>query len=249
MTSHDHEELLKEFSDHTKLQAYKEKYDNLPVSFFPNLLAQTLFISMDVFYGKKNTIQKFKVLEVIARVPYQTWEFVNYLITTNFYMNEKKAVECALRADEGKFSQDNETMHVVVISQICKQEKKGYWLMHTFAPIIVAYIYFAISTVLYMINRRYSYELNYLFENHAYNAYELFIKENRDMLAQKKVYSRFLNYYKRYPENQLVLFESIKNDEIIHRNESALEMVKINNIPSALRKGVFDVNGDGNREK
>ena len=40
-----------------------------------------------------------------------------------------------------------------------------------------------------------------------------------------------------------------ENDEIIHRNESALEMVKINNIPSALRKGVFDVNGDGNREK
>ena len=30
-----------------------------------------------------------------------------------------------------------------------------------------------------------SYELNYLFENHAYNAYEVFIKNNRDELAKK----------------------------------------------------------------
>lgn len=151
MTSKEHEKLLLELKDPRSLQVYKEKYDNLPVSFFPRFLAKTLFISMDVVYGRKNTIQKFKVLEVIARVPYQTWEFVNYLITTNFYMNEKRAVDCAVRADEGKFSQDNETMHVVVISQICKQEKKrelvdayicsDYCFIHLFFYINIAVRY------------------------------------------------------------------------------------------------------------
>lgn len=227
MTSQEHEQLLVQFNDREKLEVYKKKYDNLEISFIPRIFSKILFTSLSIFYGKDFNLQKFKVLEVIARVPYQTWEFVNYLITTNFYMNEEKAIEAASRADEGKFAQDNETMHVVVISQICKQEKKGNWLMHTFAPIIVAYIYFLISTLLYIVNKKYSYELNYLFEDHAYHGYEGFIKKNREVLVTKPLVSRFLDYYNRHPKNQLEFFESVKNDEIIHRNESAIELLKM----------------------
>lgn len=224
MTSHEHEALLAQLRDADTLKTYKETYDNLPTSWLPRLFANILFGSLNLVYGKNINIQRFRVIEVIARVPYQTWEFVNYLITTHFYMNEHKAIECALRADSGKFAQDNETMHVVVISQICKQERRGNWFMHTFLPIIVSYIYFIISTILYLIDRKHSYQLNYLFEDHAYHAYQTFIDKNRERLEKKPVYSDFLNYYGRSCENQLELFESIKNDEIIHRNESAIEM-------------------------
>ena len=38
------------------------------------ILARALFGTLDTLYGKKRTLSKFKVLELVARVPYQTWE-------------------------------------------------------------------------------------------------------------------------------------------------------------------------------
>ena len=48
-----------------------------------SLLAQGLFVCLDLFYGRKRTLLKFKVLEVIARVPYQAWEHVAYIAMTH----------------------------------------------------------------------------------------------------------------------------------------------------------------------
>ncbi|MGB0925351.1 MAG: alternative oxidase [Minisyncoccia bacterium] len=228
MTSKEHEALLKELQNGDQLKAYKEKYDNLPCGFLPRFFAKILFGTIDIMYGSEPSLQKFKVLEVVARVPYQTWEFVSYLATTNFYNNEKRAIDYACIADFGKFAQDNETMHVVVISHICKQEKVGNWFAHTFIPIIMAYIYMIISTVLYLLDRKHSYELNYMFEDHAYSQYTIFLEKNKESLKSKPIHSEFLNYYGRVCDNQYDFFESVKNDEIIHRNESAVEMVKDN---------------------
>ncbi|HEY3484067.1 MAG TPA: hypothetical protein VGK49_01730, partial [Ilumatobacteraceae bacterium] len=35
------------------------------------LSARVLFLLMDVVYGKERTLEKFRVLELVARVPYQ----------------------------------------------------------------------------------------------------------------------------------------------------------------------------------
>ncbi len=40
--------------------------------------ARALFVLLDVVYGTPRSLSKFKVLEVIARVPYQAWEQVAY---------------------------------------------------------------------------------------------------------------------------------------------------------------------------
>lgn len=228
MTSQEHEQLLKELQDGEKLKAYKEAYDGLKTAPLPRFFAKVLFGFIDVLYGKKASLLKFKVLEVVARVPYQTWEFVSYLATTNFYNNEKRAVQYASVADFGKFAQDNETMHVVVISKICRDERVGNWFMHTLIPILMAYFYMIISTILYALERKHSYELNYMFEDHAYNQYTEFLNENAEDLKQKTVDSQFLDYYGRQVSNQYDFFVSVKNDEIIHRNDSAIEMVKRN---------------------
>ena len=47
------------------------------------ILARALFITLDLFYGRRRTLSKFKVLEVIARVPYQAWEQVAYVAMTH----------------------------------------------------------------------------------------------------------------------------------------------------------------------
>lgn len=41
-----------------------------------SVAARALFIGLDVFYGRPRTLEKFRVLELIARVPYQAWEQV-----------------------------------------------------------------------------------------------------------------------------------------------------------------------------
>jgi hypothetical protein len=38
-----------------------------------SLLARVLFSGMDLVYGRRLTLSKFKVRELIARVPYQAW--------------------------------------------------------------------------------------------------------------------------------------------------------------------------------
>src|SRR4026207_718618 len=48
-------------------------------------LARLLFVSMDLLYGRKKTLSKFKVLEIIARVPYQAWENVAYVAMTHIH--------------------------------------------------------------------------------------------------------------------------------------------------------------------
>jgi ubiquinol oxidase len=47
------------------------------------LAARALFALLDSVYGRE--ISKFKVLELLARVPYQSWEQVGYIAITHTY--------------------------------------------------------------------------------------------------------------------------------------------------------------------
>src|SRR5207253_1787610 len=35
--------------------------------------ARIMFLQMDLLYGRRNTVQKFRVLETVARLPYEAW--------------------------------------------------------------------------------------------------------------------------------------------------------------------------------
>jgi ubiquinol oxidase len=45
--------------------------------------SKALFAAMDIVYGRKRTLEKFRVLELVARVPYQAWENVAYIAMTH----------------------------------------------------------------------------------------------------------------------------------------------------------------------
>jgi len=47
--------------------------------------ARLLFTTMDLLYGRRRTLSKFKMLELIARVPYQSWEQVAYIAVTHVH--------------------------------------------------------------------------------------------------------------------------------------------------------------------
>jgi hypothetical protein len=47
------------------------------------IAARVLFVTLDVAYGKARTLGKFKVLELVARVPYQAWQQVAFVAITH----------------------------------------------------------------------------------------------------------------------------------------------------------------------
>jgi hypothetical protein len=63
-----------------------------------------------------------------------------------------------------------------------------------------------------------------LFEQHAYDQYSLFLVQNESDLKSKPIASAFLAWYGRHPRSQYEFFVSVRNDELIHRNQSVHEI-------------------------
>ena len=79
------------------------------------LLAAPLFVTMDLLYGRQGTLSKFKVLEIIARVPYQAWENVAYVALTHTHANLALARRIVDRVHESRLQQDNEQWHLLIL--------------------------------------------------------------------------------------------------------------------------------------
>ena len=218
-------ELLNvQLNDVGQLLAYKRPYDDYCPSLLPRLLGGFLIRCENIIYGRKPSYLKFRSVEVVARVPYHSWSSAAYTLLTVFYSNEQKAMNLSSVARYARIAQDNETMHVVVISHIARAEEKAGLILHTLIPMFFAFFYFWASYTLYLVRPRWAFELNYLFEQHAFEQYNRFLDLHGEELKTKLIHSEFLTRYGRNPRNQYDFFQSIRNDEIIHRNKSIREI-------------------------
>ncbi|MEK9176865.1 MAG: alternative oxidase [Patescibacteria group bacterium] len=216
-TNSEMEELNKRLNDDRFLEEYKGPGDGYRPSLLPRLLGGLLVFCGDLFYGEKPSYLKFRAIEVIARVPYHSWSSAAYTILTLFYFNEKRAMELSGVARYSALAQENETMHVVVITSLARAEKHANPILHTAIPILFAFFYFWAVYWLYLISPKWSHELNYVFEDHAFEQYDLFLRTRGEELRKKKVESAFLTWYGRAPNDQYEFFRSVRNDEMIHR--------------------------------
>lgn len=220
----EHEALNIALNDDTLRAEYARPYDGYKTGFIARALAGLLVGSGDLIYGKNPSYAKFKAIEVIARIPYQSWEVASYALLTGLYSDEKKAIELTKTSAFARNAQDNETLHVVVISQIvCRRNEQGFF-RHVLIPLMFSLFYFWTLFVLYMLNRKASLELNYLFEAHAYEQYGEFLEREGERLKHTLVTSEFLTFYGRTAHTEYELFRSIRNDELIHRNRSIREI-------------------------
>lgn len=219
-----HEALVKELNDPVLRAEYARPYDQYRPGLVARFFGYLLVGSGTLVYGKRPSYEKFKAIEVIARIPYQSWEVATYTLLTGLYANEERAIELTKTSTFSREAQDNETMHVVVISQIVKRLKCEGFFRHVFIPLVFAFFYFWTVYILYMVSRRSALELNYLFEDHAYHQYQQFLMNEGERLRDTAVYSDFLVFYGRNARSEYELFESIRNDELIHRNRSIREL-------------------------
>ncbi len=187
------------------------------------LLASALFVALDLFYGRKRTLSKFKVLEVIARVPYQSWEHVAYIAMTHKYGDPHFARRIFDFVSEARHQQDNEQWHLLILEEMTHRQglKEGF-LRFRLLPQLLAFFYYHVSWLLYVIRPGLSYQLNAHFEDHAEHEYMEFVRENPE-LEETPFESDFEKEYGSFT-SQADLFRRIALDEREHKEQSLARM-------------------------
>jgi ubiquinol oxidase len=189
------------------------------------LAARALFRSMDVFYGRTRTLSKFKVLEVIARVPYQAWENVAYVAVTHRYSRPSLARRIFDRVHESRQQQDNEQWHLLILEELVDEHgKREPFVRYRLLPQVIAFVYYQLSWLFYVIHPAWSYRLNADFEDHAEHEYALFVDES-PWLDDRPYEGLFADDYGRF-DTLADLFRQIGHDERVHKEESLMRMAE-----------------------
>lgn len=182
-------------------------------------LARLLFFTMDLFYGRRGTLSKFKVLEVVARVPYQAWEHVAYIAMTHTSLKPGFARRIFEFVKEARAQQDNEQWHLLILEEMIQKKgvREGFLRFRVF-PQLMAFFYYHVSWLLYVVSPRLSYLLNADFEDHAEHEYMHFVRET-PALEGEAFESDFSGDYG-FSGSLADLFRRIGLDERMHKEES-----------------------------
>src|SRR3954467_10533742 len=104
-----------------------------------SLSARLLFALMDLLYGKPRTLEKFRVLELVARVPYQAWENVAYVAMTHTARQHRFARRVFQRVRASRFEQDNEQWHLLILEELTAEHPRGSWIKGRLVPQLLAF--------------------------------------------------------------------------------------------------------------
>jgi hypothetical protein len=188
-----------------------------------SLSAKALFKVMDLVYGPARTLPKFRVLELVARVPYQAWENVAYVAVTHTAREPSFARRIFEQVRVSRFEQDNEQWHLLILTELVENQpgRLGF-VRHRVVPQVLAFAYYQLSWFMYAIRPAWSYRLNADFEDHAEHEYALLVEENSSW--DTTPYSgSFDDEYGRY-DSLADLFRQVGYDERLHKLESEARM-------------------------
>jgi hypothetical protein len=181
--------------------------------------ARMLFWLLDLVYGQARSIPKFKVLELIARVPYQSWEQVAYVAMTHVHRQPEKMARIFDFVRESRAQQDNEQWHLLLMEEwVARSGVPQGMFRFGILPQIIAFTYYHLSWLLYAIEPALSYRLNADFEDHAEHEYMLYVREHPE-LDQLPFDSRLAQGYGNFATYGDAL-RQIALDERKHKEES-----------------------------
>ena len=187
------------------------------------LASRALFTSLDLVYGDKRSLSKFKILELVARVPYQSWEQVAYIAITHVHERRGLARRIHDRVVESRSQQDNEAWHLVVLGELVhREEVRETWVKYWLVPQIIAFMYYQISFALFVLRPDWSYMLNADFEDHAEHEYMHLVTEHPEWESEPYA-SEIAAEYGTFA-SKADLFRQIGHDERVHKLESIARM-------------------------
>jgi ubiquinol oxidase len=146
------------------------------------LMTWLLIKGMDPVYGRAGSFAKYQVLELVARVPYQSWERIAYLAISRVHHDAGLARRIHERIEESRDQQDNEEWHLLIMSELAAREGTGQgWLRYRLLPQVVATVFYLLSWLLFLIVPAASYRLNADFEDHAEHEYMAFVAAHPEL--------------------------------------------------------------------
>lgn len=187
------------------------------------IAARALFGLLDVVYGKDRTLGKFKVLELVAAVPYQSWERVAHIAIIHVHRRQGMARRIQDRIADSRAEQDNELWHLLILEELIaraglRQSRIKFFLV----PQAIAFVYYQLSLLLFVAHPAWSYRLNADFEDHAEHEYMTMVTEHPDWESTPFA-SGFADDYGSFASLADV-FRQIGHDERVHKQDSEARM-------------------------
>jgi len=208
--------------DHDALVANQQEQLNSPRRNY-SISAKALFKVMDLVYGEARTLEKFRVIELVARVPYQAWESVAYVAMTHTSRDSDFARRVYDRVRVARVEQDNEQWHLLILEDLTRDAPRP-WIRGRIIPQILALTYYQLSWIMFVLRPKWSYRLNADFEDHAAHEYAHLVDEHPEWEKQP-FESSFEGDFGKY-DCLADMFRQIGYDEVVHRQESELMMTR-----------------------
>lgn len=185
------------------------------------VLARMLFWGMDLYYGKELALAKMRILEILARIPYQAWEIRQYHRLDRSFSDSEAVEKAADIIRWGREAQDNEFWHLQVVEEKIRHDRvKINWFNGRLVPSIAAFKYNLFSRALALLSIRTAFRLNADFEDHAEHEYMRYVKEHPELDNQPVEGRVFANHkgLKTWGD----VFRRLALDERDHMNNSLI---------------------------
>ena len=187
-----------------------------------SLSARLLFTIMDTVYGRERTLEKFRVLELVARVPYQAWENVAYVAMTHTARQPGFARRVFDSVRTSRWEQDNEQWHLLILEELTADGPRRPWIRTRVVPQVLAFAYYQLSWLMFAVRPEWSYRLNADFEDHAEHEYAHLVEEHPEWETARYegTFTAEFGDYACLAD----LFRQIGYDERLHKLESEVRI-------------------------
>jgi hypothetical protein len=191
----------------------------------PDPFTWLLVAVVNLLYGRQGSLLKFKVLELLAPLPYRAWERAAYRALTRFHRHTALARRVFVAMSEARAQQDNEAFHLLVLEELlaARGTKQGF-VRARLLPRLMAGPYRFLCWSLFLVRPTWSYQLNANFEDHAEHEYMTFVAGHPE-LEVLGFESEALSEYGTFSSEADVL-RQIGHDERVHKLESGLAALR-----------------------
>ncbi|MDO9548322.1 MAG: hypothetical protein Q7J65_05100 [Candidatus Marinimicrobia bacterium] len=184
-----------------------------------SLSARIFFFSMDVVTGWKITLGKTKLIEILASIPYRSWEIRQYGRLTRKYKNNELIDKSGKIMEWSRAAQDNEYWHLRVINEKMREDGiKDPWYLIPSIPYIMVSLYTLMTRLTAIFNIKRAFLFNAEFEDHAEHVYAKFVLDNpqwEDQPVKSGIVKQFSDL-----KTWADVFRRIGLDERDHMNHS-----------------------------
>lgn len=184
-----------------------------------SLAAKLFYLSMDLLAGKKTTLAKVKLIEMLAVIPYRAWEFRHYALLTRRHGDPARENAAREIIAWCRAAQDNEHWHLRVVHEKMKEDGcRSPWYLSAFFTVPATALYGLFCRWLARLSLRRAFLFNAEFEDHAEHAYAQFVQEHPEWERQPPASDR-VKAYADLP-TWADVFRRIGLDERDHMNRS-----------------------------